>query len=252
METKDTSANPYTSHPFPTFTKQRSRDGLATLWRAYACAIDAGTDVWEFALEVDQLDSAGLTVSDLRWLVAKGFADHGRESSRYGDAHRSFEKATGLKFETETCFVLTKDGATFAAKTFEDSNKSPSDPVPPLNGKVEPGGSEQDSAADSENGGSPAAATTKPHWISGRRELWFGDQLVKRFRVPARNQEWILEVLEEDGWPGFIDDPLPPSPDIDSKARLHDAINRLNHKQTNPLLRFHGNGNGKGVYWEVV
>jgi hypothetical protein len=73
--------------------------------------------------------------------------------------------------------------------------------------------------------------------------------VVKRFRVPAQNQELILRAFEEEGWPDHIDDPLPVSGDIDPLTRLHDAINRLNGCQTNPVLRFSGNGTGTGVSW---
>lgn len=243
------------SHSISTFTDESSRAGLATLWRAYACASDAGAEVWDFALEIDQLQASGSTISELRWLVAKGYAEHGRETSEYGDPHRSFEKSPGLNFDPETCLVLTRSGADFVGQLLEDLSKclltppptpafETDDPPPPTKGNNGNNGNNEKKQ--------PASAARKPNWISGRRELWFGDQLVKRFRVPARNQEWILEVFEEDEWPECIDDPLPPSPDIDPKSRLHDAINRLNHKQTNPILRFHGNGNGQGVYWEVL
>ena len=48
------------------------RAGLALLWQAHEYALDAGADVWDFALESESLYAAKLTISDLRWLVAKG------------------------------------------------------------------------------------------------------------------------------------------------------------------------------------
>jgi hypothetical protein len=78
------------------------------------------------------------------------------------------------------------------------------------------------------------------------------ESVVKRFRVPAENQELILAAFEEEGWPKHIDDPLPVRDGIDPQTRLHDAINRLNGRQTNRLLCFRGNGNGTGVLWELV
>jgi len=65
------------------------------LWHAYTCAQDAGADLWDFALEIVTLYESGLTISDLRWLVAKRFADHGQESSVYGVPHRSFRPGAG-------------------------------------------------------------------------------------------------------------------------------------------------------------
>ena len=75
--------------------------------------------------------------------------------------------------------------------------------------------------------------------------------VVKRFRVPAPNQELILSVFEEERWPERLDDPLPASGGVDPRTRLHDAVNRLNRAQTNPLLRFHGNGTGTGISWKL-
>src|SRR5262245_48595904 len=87
------------------------RAGLALLWQACWYARDAGADLWDFALEIDRLYETGVTISDLRWLVAKGFAEHGQERSFYGDAHRSFRPGAGLNFVPTTCFVLTPTGA---------------------------------------------------------------------------------------------------------------------------------------------
>ena len=92
------------------------RAGLALLRQAYRYARDAGADVWDFALETDSLYATGLTISELRWLVARGFAEHGQETSFYGDPHRSFRRSRGLNFVPTTCFVLTPEGAEFAGR----------------------------------------------------------------------------------------------------------------------------------------
>jgi hypothetical protein len=95
------------------------RAGLALLSQAYLYAQDAGADLWDFALENDQLYATDLTISDLRWLVAKGLAEHGQETSFYGDPHRSFRPSVGLNFVPTTCFVLTPKGAEFARRILE-------------------------------------------------------------------------------------------------------------------------------------
>src|SRR5689334_16411549 len=74
------------------------RAGLALLRQAYLYALDAGADLWDFAVENDRLYETGLTISDLRWLVAKTFSEHGQEMSFYGDPHRSFRRSAGLNF----------------------------------------------------------------------------------------------------------------------------------------------------------
>ena len=96
-----------------------SKAGLALLWQAYKYAQDAAQIEWDFAVESDILYRALLTISDLRWLVAKGFAEHGQETSFYGDPHRSFRPSRGLNFVATTCFVLTQSGAEFASKVLK-------------------------------------------------------------------------------------------------------------------------------------
>lgn len=75
---------------------------------------------------------------------------------------------------------------------------------------------------------------------------------MKRFRVPAPNQELILQAFEEDGWPSFIDDPLPPVPDQDCQQRLRATIKSLNRSQSQQLIRFHMNGGGEVIYWDLT
>ncbi len=100
--------------------------------------------------------------------------------------------------------------------------------------------------------GTPAPpASRRPQWDADLRVLKFGSDLVKCYRVPAANQELILNVFQEDGWPDWIDDPLPPLPSIDPKRRLQATIKSLNRNQIAPLLRFHCNGNGRRVSWTV-
>jgi hypothetical protein len=96
------------------------RAGLALLWQAYRYALDAGADVWDFALETDSLYAAKLTISDLRWLVAKRFAEHGLETSFYGELHRSFRPSHGLNYVPTTCFILTPKGAEFADRIVKE------------------------------------------------------------------------------------------------------------------------------------
>ena len=100
---------------------ENSRAGLSLMWQASIYAQDASADLWDFALEIDKLYAGGLTISDLRWLVSKGFAKHAQETSLYGDAHRSFRPGDGLNFTETTCFVLTPQGAEFAEKTFKEA-----------------------------------------------------------------------------------------------------------------------------------
>lgn len=94
--------------------------------------------------------------------------------------------------------------------------------------------------------------SNRPRWDRARRELWLGTQLIKRFRVPATNQELILQAFEEEGWPDRLDDPLPYVEGVNNPERLHATINRLNGRQITVLIRFKGDGTGTGILWEIV
>jgi hypothetical protein len=62
----------------------------------------------------------------------------------------------------------------------------------------------------------------------------------------------VLTAFQEEGWPEWIADPLPPEPGQDAKRRLNDTIKRLNDNQQVQLIRFRGDGTGQGVLWEAV
>jgi hypothetical protein len=204
------------------------RAALALLQHALDCAEDAQAPPWDFALEIGQLCAAGLTITDLRWMVVKELVEHADETSVHGNEHRSFTPSRGLTFLPTTCVLLTIKGAALAAR----ENAASPDEIR-ANGKSHP------------------KASLKPQWNAARRELSLGGRMVKQFHVPARNQELILSAFQQEDWPESIDDPLAGEIHIDPKTRLNDAIYRLNHKQLACLLRFHVNRHGSGVCWSL-
>src|SRR5262249_35051462 len=144
-----------------------------------------------------------------------------------------------------TCVVLAKKGAVFACQVLQTAAATSAAEEPPDGDRMaEPGGE-----IPPANGEAQPGATLKPHWDPVRRELSLGDRVVKQFHVPASNQEDILSAFQEEGWPEQIDDPLTGNHGIEPKARLNDAIYRLNRTQMRQLIRFHSNGNGNGVRW---
>ena len=175
--------------------------------------------------------------ADFRWLVCNGFLDHRKEITRRKDRHRRFQDEHQLTFSKKSCFVLTSAGVVFAENILRDQNKDAA------------GSSDAECVVTEKCQGSVKLV---PHWNPQRHELTVAQKIVKRFRWPANNQETVLMAFEEDGWPDRIDDPLPPQPEQDSKRRLHDTIKCLNRNQVNPSLRFHGDGTGQGVLWELV
>jgi hypothetical protein len=211
----------------------RLRTALDLLRQARDYAQDLHLNVWDFAVELPVFHSSGVSTSDLRWLVCKGYIEHATETTRPGKEHREFRRSGQLSLAQQECFVVTASGVAAAYPT-DDAF------VRPTNGH---------GSADHANG---VSSGDKPRWDQGSRELHFGHLLVKRFRVPAENQQLILASFEEEGWPPHIDDPLPPQYEIEPKKRLHDTINRLNGNQKQRLIQFRGNGDGRGVRWERV
>jgi len=210
--------------------------GLAHLAEAYHYAQDAGRDVWDFAVEIDSLSALGLTPSDLRWLVCKGYLRHACEITPPGEERRSFRPCGLLTFTRETCFVLTEAGTSIARSACDGSMV--------LAGSVV--------AAVASRDGDGRASSQVPIWDLVRRELRLGGRLVKQYKLPSRNQETILTAFQEEDWPPVIDDPLPPQPEQDPKRRLHDTVKSLNRHQKCRLIRFMGNGTGEGVRWELT
>lgn len=81
------------------------------------------------------------------------------------------------------------------------------------------------------------------------RELYFAGKVVKRYRNPGPNQQRVLEAFQEEKWPSRIDNPLSASESVDAQSRLSDTIKSLNRNHQHPLIRFRGDGTGKGVVW---
>lgn len=205
--------------------------GLLLLLQANRCARECRQDPWEFAAELGELHAAGLSHGHLRWLVCQGYVEHARERTVSGEAKRSFVKPANISFSRRSCFVLTSRGHSLASQLGEVSETVRLAQAPP-----------------------PAqeGITVVPRWDPRRRELWWRSSLVKKFRVPASNQQALLDALEEEGWPARIDDPLAPMTNGQVKARLHDTIKALNRHQVCRLLRFFGDGTGQAVMWEAL
>ena len=227
----------------------RIRPALGVLLEAVHYAEQTSGDYWEFAVGLDQLTALGLTCNDFRWLVRKGLVEHQREVTLEGDDGRAFRPTGDLTFPEATCFILTDAGVSIASGS-----------RPALAAGASPSSSSPDeenvrvtiNRNFSKNEKGPKGEPSVPTWDSERRELRINAVTVKRFKWTAANQETILAVFEEEGWPARIDDPLPPLPEQDPKRRLSDTIKCLNRKQQNELIRFRGDGTGEGVTWELV
>jgi hypothetical protein len=237
-----------TGGPASLLIDERLQGGLAVLWRAYLCAQDTGANVWDLALPTRRLFEAGMTGADLRWLVAKGFAEHGHETTEDGLTRRSFQRGSDHFMINCSRLILTRSGAALAERLLGEPARSPHATLSTFVRVPDRVASLTNTRTVEDERLAPGVI---PRWDSIRRELYVGGLIVKRFRVPARNQETILSVFEEEGWVEHIHDPLPLTLNIDAPTRLHDAINRLNRCQINSVLRFHGDGKGTGVFWGI-
>ena len=223
------------SDPPATEVAPKLQAALVHMAQASEYARDVRRNAWDFALGIESLVALGVTESDLRWLVSKGYVEHACEITRSCNAVRRFRPSRSLAFPKKTCFVLTDAGA-LAAATLSDGP----DTLPLVHA--------QDQRGPSTSGQS----VILPHWDSDDRVVRVGQCIVKRYRVPAPNQEAILAAFQEEGWPPHIYDPLSPQADQDPKCRLHDTIKRLNRHHIRWLLRFAGDGTGERVCWAFV
>ncbi len=200
---------------------------LIHLFEASQAAGELGTPALGFASQLPSLHDLEVTDTALRWLIAKGFAEHRLEITKPRQQRRVFRPAPNLRFSTASCFILTNTGMALAANLA--TKGEPRLDLPHRKTKCH-----------------------LPQYDGDRRALFFNGQVVKQFKVRAENQELILMSFEEEKWPPHLADPLPGKRDIDAKRRLSDAIKNLNAHQTNRLVRFHGDGTGTGILWAKV
>ena len=90
---------------------ERFHAALAALLTSFDYSQDAGSDPWQFALDLPELLSTGATIADLRWLIHRGFAEHARETTIPGDNNRSFRRLAPTSFPPDCCVILSTAGA---------------------------------------------------------------------------------------------------------------------------------------------
>jgi hypothetical protein len=210
---------------------------LSGCFEAYVYARDLDRSLWDFAVEISTLRQMGISRSDLRWIVGKGFLDCAIETSLPDDAERSFRRPSMPIFCKKTCFVLTEDFAELASKVSGRGDYAAQSGVRPV-------------AKAAWQQVAPDPEPLVPTWDRDRQLLRIGRAVVKHFKVPATNQEMVLAAFEEEAWPARIDDPLPPRRELLPKKRLRETIKSLNRNQKQSLIRFIGDGSGRGVRWE--
>lgn len=228
------------------------RAGLRLLYDAYHYAAQLDHDVWDFAVEATCLRDAGLTNSELRWLVCKNYVEHAQEVTLPGEMLREFRGQGGITFSPQSCFILSPAGLEIATQLVHEAPALAPASAPPVQPAAPPQVHSTQPAyreADLQNG---HGSEPIPHWDGARHQFRFNGVLIKEFKVQSPNQETILAAFQEEGWPPRIDDPLPLHAEIDPKRRLHDTIKSLNRNQKSRLVRFMGDGSGEAVRWELI
>ena len=75
--------------------------GLGILFRAYRYAVDTGSDIWDFAVDIAELEQAGLSKSEFRWLLAHGYAEHAEEVTLPTSPVRQFSHSASTNSPTQ-------------------------------------------------------------------------------------------------------------------------------------------------------
>lgn len=216
------------------------------LLKAWHFADKEGRAAWDFAVELDDLVGLGLSRADLRRLICRGLLEHAEELAGGAESDRVFQSTGRLQLSQRSCFILTAAGRDAAIHLTCEGLSHARDAE--VGGGTEPLPHRNSTASEACAERGPA---TKPDWNQDRRELTFRGLIVKSYLVPSPNQEHILNAFQEEGWPEFIHDPLPPAGEMEPHRRLQATIKSLNRRQTNNLIRFRGNG-GDRVFWEEV
>ena len=107
METKRLKPEKWSSTP-------EMERGATLLLQAMILASQVARDPWDFAVEIATLQAVGMSNSDLRWMICKGFVQHAYEETESQAPNRKFRPNGELSFSNRSCFVLTETGKQFA------------------------------------------------------------------------------------------------------------------------------------------
>lgn len=222
---------------------------LKLLAEARHFAEQFGCDLWQFAVEWRHFRDAGISISELRYLLLRGFIAQADEVTEANEELRRFRSVYGHRISRRAAFILTPEGWSWwrpcCGSSEADASTEPHYSASP---RVVRALRSVPPRAERER--QPRRMVEVPRWDSVRRELCVGKDVVKRFKLPCANQETILAAFQEEGWPPRIDDPLPPQLNHDPKQRLRDTLRSLNRNQKIRRLVFKGDGTGQGVLWE--
>jgi hypothetical protein len=183
----------------------------------------AGAPPWEFAVTIRELRGLGLSETDVRWLVRKGYVEHRLEVIQPERVQRRFVQIANLGLTEQSCFVLTAAGVEYAWEAALVLGASAG-----LNGE----------------------AAEVPRWDAEGHALYWRGQAVKCFKEEAPCQEAVLSAFQAASWAACVEVLLPRDGGPDTKQRLRDAVRNLN-RGVRPCLHFRQEGCGSRVRWEA-
>lgn len=191
---------------------------LELLARASSDAEDAQKPVWQFAVRLQRLLVAGATESDIRWLIAKRYAEQASEVTRPGDNERSFIGTTAMAFGDNAAIVISHAGLVFVRQ--------------------------RGIAAG------PPGSARRIRWDHGCRELQVDGKSAKRFFRVARAQWVVLDSFQASNWQRRVEIECPTNGNRDPTHRLREVVAELNKGLDQSLIRFRMDGSGKGVIYD--
>jgi len=197
---------------------------LAILYRAHSLASANDREVWNLAVEIEEIFRNGFSVSDIREALMHSWCKLRVETTTTESTERTFcpLDIESLFIPPGSCLVLTELGISHYG----------------------------DLLASAESQGS---SCTKPCWSIDDRTLHFEDHVVKTFKCQAVNQETILSAFEAEGWPTRVVDPFKDFTKniLVKKQKVQDGIKGLNRNRKANCLKFAGDGTGIGVRWSL-
>src|SRR5690242_17410220 len=99
MSQQKQSASPAHQMRSPTPDQWKALHLLSHAWLA---ARAEAQDVWQFAVEIDQVRALGLSHTELRRLLCWGYLEHARERTRAGSSQRLFHRLRTLVLPKRT------------------------------------------------------------------------------------------------------------------------------------------------------
>jgi len=188
----------------------------------------------EYAIPLTTFQRWDIDDNVLLWMLFHDHVDHLKPASLpNGQGLAPLKHVQSLILTDESCFALNDKGCAFADAFLADA----------LLPQVE--------SAFHAARNRLLVGMLVPAFRPEERIFTWGEHLLKHFRQPAPNQELILAAAEEQDWPEWFDDPLPPSGGRDPKLVLHNTIKDLNRRQLETLVHFKGDGSGQRVGWEL-